>query len=127
MYDDTMRYLNESLQAVDERSVEELLPKVQRALSRNFSALRAYHACKPVSLAPYYEQGIITYYQAPPRHLRYLVVLMRDAGLANKDLKLPQEWDEPLRSKSSLRTAKEKAEAIPVRTKLQQLIAVQKE
>jgi hypothetical protein len=58
MYDDTMLYLDESLQAAGEQPVEWLLPKAQRAISRNFLALRAYHACKPVSLAPYYEHGI---------------------------------------------------------------------
>jgi hypothetical protein len=52
---------------------------------------------------------------------------MREAGLTNKDLKLPQEWDAPLRSKSALKTAKEKAEVVPARTKLLQGLAFQKE
>lgn len=59
MHHDTMLYLDGLLQAVSEEPVSWLLPKMQTALSRNFAALRAYHACKPVSLASYYEQGIV--------------------------------------------------------------------
>ena len=49
----------------------------------------------------------VTNYLAPPRHLRYLVVLMREAGLANVDLRLPHEWDVPLRSRKTLISAKQ--------------------
>ena len=60
MYDDTMKYLEESLQAEGASPLFLLLPKMQAAMSRSFSALRAYHACKPISLASYHQHGLVT-------------------------------------------------------------------
>lgn len=59
MFDDTMNYLNEALAEVGAEPVQKLLPKIQSAFSRDFSALRAFHACKPVSLDSYYRHGIM--------------------------------------------------------------------
>ena len=59
MYDDTMKYLEEALQAEGAGPLFLVLPKMQAALSRSFLALRAYHACKPISLASYYQQGLV--------------------------------------------------------------------
>ncbi|HEY9249531.1 MAG: hypothetical protein WC205_07985 [Opitutaceae bacterium] len=59
MYDDTMKYFEESLQAKGASPLFLLLPKMQGAMSRSFSALRAYHACKPTSLASYHQHGLV--------------------------------------------------------------------
>lgn len=58
MYDDTMKYLDEALMDASAEPVAMLLPRLQAALSRGFSAMRAFHACKPVSLDSYYQNGI---------------------------------------------------------------------
>lgn len=59
MYDDTMAYLEDTLLEAGEGPVSWLLPKIQGAISRSFTALRAYHACKPTSLASYHQQGLV--------------------------------------------------------------------
>ena len=58
MYDDTMKYLDEALMDAGAEPVARLLPKLQSAFSRGFSAMRTFHACKPVSLDSYYQNGI---------------------------------------------------------------------
>lgn len=59
MHDDTMRYLNEALQAAGHGDAFTILPRIQSALTRIFSALRSFHACKPVSLETYFARGIV--------------------------------------------------------------------
>lgn len=59
MYDDTMAYLDNALLESGEGPVQWLLPKMQAAMSRSFSALRAYHACRPTSMASYHERGLV--------------------------------------------------------------------
>ena len=59
MFEDTMEYLDDALMSAGQESVNEILPRLQAAVSRGFSAIRAFHACKPVSLASYYEHGIV--------------------------------------------------------------------
>jgi hypothetical protein len=58
MYDDTMKYLDGALGDAGAEPVDRLLPGLQCAVSRGFSALRAFHGCKPVSLDSYYRSGI---------------------------------------------------------------------
>lgn len=58
MYDDTMKYLDVALGEAGAEPVQKLLPKMQSAFSRGFSSLRAFHACKPVSLDSYSQHGI---------------------------------------------------------------------
>ena len=58
MFDDTAKYLEEALQNADAEPLAILLPKLQTEVSRGFSTIRAFHACRPASLASYYQQGI---------------------------------------------------------------------